>query len=152
MKKPNFLLWLLSILMIAPALFIAGCTGNKGKYPVLPEENQAVSADLSAIPDGSGLFFTYPSSSGRNVDYFVYKDSSGNARAVLDACRTCYRWRKGYRLEEDQVICIKCGMKFALDGLAEGTGSCVPIALTSRREGDGLVISVSELEAGAKYF
>lgn len=121
-------------------------------YPVIPPEEGVIRVNLSAIENSSGSFFTHPTSSGRNVDYFVYKDSSGAARGVLDACRTCYRWRKGYRLEGDHVVCRKCDMKFSLDGLYQGTGSCVPVGIRSTVEEDTLTIPVTELEAGAIYF
>ena len=46
---------------------------------------------------------------------------------MLDACRTCYRWKKGYVLAGKEVVCLKCDMRFKLDSLAQGTGSCVPV-------------------------
>jgi len=144
---------LASTLLAVVLLLSPGCgPPNQKVYPVLPLQDGVVKVDLSAIENGSGVFFTYPASTGRNVDYFVYKDSSGKARGVLDACRTCYRWRKGYRLDGNQVVCRKCDMKFSLDGLHEGTGSCVPIGIRSSTENDTLTIPVTELEAGAKYF
>ena len=42
--------------------------------------------------------------------------------AVLDACRTCYRWKKGYALDGREVVCLKCDMRFKLDSLAQGPG------------------------------
>lgn len=139
-------------LMAAGWLMLVGCTGNKESYPETQTEGKTIFIELAGIDNNSGRFFTYVTSSGKNVNYFVYKDSSGRARAVLDACRTCYRWRKGYRLEGGHVVCVKCGMRFALDGLAEGTGSCVPIPLSSTLEGDTLAIPVTELEKGGEYF
>jgi uncharacterized membrane protein len=139
--------------LLTAAVLLTGCgRAPQGVYPVLTPDEGVIRVDLSIIENNSGSFFTYPSSSGRNVDYFVYKDSSGTARGVLDACRTCYRWRKGYRLEGDHVICRKCDMRFSLDGLHQGTGSCVPIRIRSTREDDTLIIPVTELDNGAKYF
>jgi uncharacterized membrane protein len=145
---------------IAPAMLLttllalfAGCGGPpKTTYPVLQEKGGLVRVDVSTIDSGSCRFFSYPSKSGRPVDYIVYKDSAGTARATLDACRTCYRWRRGYRPEGDEVVCTKCDMRFPLDRLAEGTGSCVPISLPAAVEGDTLILSASDLEEGARYF
>lgn len=139
---------------IAVVLFLSAGCGNPrhGAYPVLPEVGGHIRVDLSEIERNSGRFFTYLSPSGRNVDYFVYKDSAGSGRAVFDACRSCYRWRRGYRLEGDHVVCSKCDLRFPLDGLAEGTGSCVPVALPATLEGSTLVLAVSDLRAGEKYF
>jgi len=72
--------------------------------------------------------------------------------AVLDACRTCYRWKKGYVLDGKEVVCLKCDMRFKLDSLAQGTGSCVPVALNTEQRGGILIIPVTELEAGARFF
>jgi uncharacterized membrane protein len=144
---------LANTLLAVAVLLSAGCgRPDQGAYPVLPQEKGMIRVDISDIGNGDGSFFTYPSSSGRNVDYFVYKDSSGTAMGVLDACRTCYRWRKGYRLEGNRVVCRKCDMEFPLDGLAQGIGSCVPIGIRSSTEEETLTIPVTELEAGAKYF
>ena len=149
----RFPLSLTGALLAAAVLLSTGCGRvTQSVYPVLTPEEGVIRVDLSVIENNSGSFFTYPSSSGRNVDYFVYKDSSGTARVVLDACRTCYRWRKGYRLEGDHVVCRKCDMKFSLDGLHQGTGSCVPISIRSTREDDTLIIPVTELDDGAMYF
>lgn len=140
-------------LLTAALVFFAGCGGPpKTTYPVPQEKGGLIRIDISGMESSSCRFFSYPSKSGRNVDYIVYKDSTGTGRATLDACRTCYRWRRGYRPEGDEVVCTKCDMRFPLDRLAEGTGSCVPIKLPASLEGQTLVLSVSDLEEGARYF
>ena len=111
-----------------------------------------MTVDLSGIGPESGRFHTYRSSSGRKVHFFVYRESSGVPHAVLDACRTCYRWKKGYVLDGKEVVCRKCDMRFRLDSLAQGTGSCIPVALKTEQRGDTLIIPVTELEAGARFF
>jgi uncharacterized membrane protein len=72
--------------------------------------------------------------------------------AVLDACRTCYRWKRGYALDGKEVVCLKCDMRFKLDDLAQGSGSCVPVALQAQQRGETLIIPVTELEEGARFF
>ena len=112
---------------------VGGCARDKTKYPELRARNGVVTVDLSGIGAESGRFHTYRSSSGKMVDFFVYRESSGVPHAVLDACRTCYRWKKGYVLDGKEVVCLKCDMRFKLDGLAQGTGSCVPVALKTEQ-------------------
>jgi uncharacterized membrane protein len=144
---------MLAALIVASLGILFGCGRQPNTvYPVLQEKGGLIRVDISAMSTSSCRFFTYPSRSGRNVDYLVYKDSAGTARVTLDACRTCYRWRRGYRLEGEEVVCVKCDMRFPLDGLAEGTGSCVPIKVPAAIEGGTLVISASDLEEGARYF
>jgi len=43
-------------------------------------------------------------------------------------------------------------MRFKLDSLTQGTGSCVPIGLNSQQRGETLAIPAAELEAGARFF
>ncbi len=130
----------------------AGCSRNKARYPEVLPRDGVVTVDVSGIGAESGRFYTYRSNSGKKVDFFVYRESSGAPHAVLDACRTCYRWKKGYVLDGKEVVCLKCDMRFKLDSLAQGTGSCVPVALQAEHRGDTLIIPVSELEAGTRFF
>lgn len=139
-------------LALVLTLLVAGCAKSPTKYPELTAREGAVTVDLTGIGPLSGRFHSYRASSGKQVDFLVYRESAGAPHAVLDACRTCYRWKKGYVFVGNDVVCVKCGMRFELDGLAQGTGSCVPIALKSEPAGSALRISVSELEAGARFF
>ena len=139
-------------LVVALLAACSSCSGGGTKYPELHARDGAVEVDLSGLDSGSGRFHTYRSSSGKPVDFFVYRESSGTPHAVLDACRTCYRWKKGYVQSGGEVVCLKCDMRFKLDMLAQGTGSCVQIMLQSLPRGDTLVIPVAELEAGTRYF
>lgn len=140
------------VLALLPQWAGFGCSRDKAKYPELSARAGTVTVDLAGIGAESGRFHTYRSSVGKNVDFFVYRERSGAPHAVLDACRTCYRWKKGYILDGREVVCLKCGMRFRLDSLAQGTGSCVPVALATERRGDTLIIPVTELEAGVRFF
>lgn len=131
---------------------VVGCSREATKYPEVVARDAVVTVDLAGIEAGSGRFHSYRSRSGTIVDFLVYRDSSGVPHAVLDACRTCYRWKKGYRLEGDEAVCIKCDMRFKLDSLAQGMGSCVPIRVAAEPRERTLVIPVAELEAGSRYF
>jgi uncharacterized membrane protein len=108
-----------------------------------------LTGDLAA---GSARFFTFRGESGKTADFFVYRESGGDTHAALDACRTCARWKKGYRLEGGRMVCIYCGMRFEIDALAGGIGSCVPIALPAGRAADRLLIAAEALEEGVRYF
>lgn len=130
----------------------SGCSGKVARYPEVRALDGAVTIDLISVGPGSGRFLTYRSGSGKRVDFFVYRDSSGAPHAVLDACRTCYRWKKGYVVDGNEIVCRKCDMRFKLDDLAQGIGSCVPVALETLRQGDTLSIPVAGLEAGARFF
>jgi len=139
-------------LVVLLQVVCAGCARDTTKYAELRARDESLTIDLAGIGAESGRFYTFRSSSGKKVDFFSYRESSGAPHAVLDACRTCYRWKKGYLLDGKEVVCLKCDMRFKLDGLAQGTGSCVPVALKTEQRGDTLIIPVAELEAGARFF
>ena len=145
-----------AVTILALAVFLqlagSGCARDKPKYAELRARDGIVTIDISGIGAESGRFQTYRASSGKLVDFFVYRESSGAPHAVLDACRTCYRWKKGYVLAGKEVVCLKCEMRFTLDSLARGTGSCVPVALSAERREGALIIPAAELEAGARFF
>jgi len=130
----------------------SGCMRSRAKYPEVRALDGTVSVVTEEIAAGGARFFTFRDRSGRTADFFVYRESGGTARAALDACRTCARWKKGYRLEGDRMVCIYCGMRFELDHLADGIGSCVPIALPVSRGGDRIHIAAEALEEGLRYF
>ena len=131
---------------------LSGCTREPTKYREVRARNGEILVAVADIASGDGRFLTYRASGGRRVDFFVYRDGAGEPHAVLDACRTCYRWRKGYLFHRGEVVCIKCDMVFKIDELAQGTGSCVPIQVKTLLRGEDLVIPASELEAGARFF
>jgi uncharacterized membrane protein len=139
----------LAVLSLACA---GSCTRGRAKYPEVRALDGTVSVVTADLAAGDARFFTFRGASGRTADFFVYRESSGAARAALDACRTCARWKKGYRLEGTRMVCIYCGMRFELDHLTEGIGSCVPIALPVTPAGDRIRIAAEALEEGLRYF
>jgi uncharacterized membrane protein len=137
---------------LAALALLGGCSVRDRGYPVVTPEHGVVPVPLSGIGAGEGRFFAYRAPGGGRAEYLVYRESDGTPRAVLNACRECARWKKGYALEGGSVVCLKCGMRFKIDALAAGTGSCVPIALPATRDGDRILIPVADLEAGTRNF
>jgi len=144
-----------SVLAVVAGLLLAasaGCARDKARYPEVSARAGVVTVEFSGIGPGSGRFLTYRSGGGKLVDFFVYRENSGAPHAVLDACRTCYRWKKGYALDGKEVVCLKCDTRFRLEGLAAGSGSCVPISLRTEQRGETVVVPASELESGVPFF
>jgi uncharacterized membrane protein len=131
---------------------VSGCTRGRAKYPEVRALDGTVSIVTEDLAAGSARFFTFRDHSGRTADFFVYRESGGAARAALDACRTCARWKKGYRPEGGRMVCIYCGMRFDIDTLSKGIGSCVPIALPASQAGERIHIAAEGLEEGVRYF
>ena len=131
---------------------ISGCARGGAKYPEVRALDGTVSIVTADLPAGAARFFTFRDASGRTADFFVYRESGGTARAALDACRTCARFRKGYRLQDGRMVCISCKRRFEIDALATGSGSCVPIALPVEHASDRVHIAAEALEEGVRYF
>lgn len=131
---------------------LAGCPASRPSRETVTGEGGVVRVDFGTLAPGTGRFHSYRSPGGGHADFLVYRESGGEPRAVLDACTDCYRWRKGYRLDGDGVVCVKCGMRFRLDDLRDGIGGCQPIPLPATRVGDSLEIPVDALESATRYF
>ncbi|MFH1834861.1 MAG: DUF2318 domain-containing protein [Methanobacteriota archaeon] len=107
---------------------------------------------ISAINDGIAHFYEFPSQMGKTIRFFVLKSSDGVFRAAFDACDVCYREKKGYRQEGDNMICNNCGRKFPSNLINVEQGGCNPAPLTREIVDDNLVIKKSDIELGARYF
>jgi uncharacterized membrane protein len=114
-------------------------------------ENNEVQIATSKIDDGKAHFYTYDSN-GVQVRFFVLKSSDGVLRAAFDTCDTCYREKKGYRQEGDDMVCNNCGLKFASNRINEQKGGCNPAPLDRRVEGDNLYININDIKGGSWYF
>jgi uncharacterized membrane protein len=80
------------------------------------------------------------------------KSIDGIVRAAFDACDVCYKSKKGYRQEGDNMVCNNCNQKFRTDQVNEVKGGCNPAPLNRRIEGTQVVISGQDILKGAWYF
>ena len=108
---------------------------------------------LAEVGNGGVHFFSYLAEGGENVAFLVRTDGEGVLRTHLDACFSCYRYRRGFVVEGRQVVCRACRYAYDL-GEAEWDyiGACAPIPLGSTVIGDELVIERQRLEAAARFF
>ncbi len=131
------------------AIFLLGCS----KMPVYPEaaySGYGVKIPLNDLEEKKPVFFTFHD--GKNkINYFVVK-TDGSYQSYFDACAKCYRKKNGYRLEGSRIICRACDVNYSVNDLKEGIGSCYPIKLEGRVEGDVYVIDKEAILAGGKFF
>ena len=106
----------------------------------------------SLFQDGKARHYEYKKSPGERIRFFVVKSTDGVIRAAFDACEVCWRAKKGYRQEGNQMICTNCGLKFRTDKVNEVTGGCNPSALKRSVNGGKVVITVQDVLAGLHYF
>ena len=97
-------------------------------------------------------FYTYKHS-GKRINFFVRTDGAGALSAYFDACFTCYKNKKGYRVEGTDLVCNECNLSFRLaDQRWDNSRGCSPILIKSGIRDKALVIQVSDLEKGARLF
>ncbi len=147
------------LVMIAAIPLWAWANASRGAAPP-PEQMTDITADvqdgiarlpLSAFDDGAAHFYAYQTES-TPIQFFVLKSSDGVVRAAFNACDVCYRERKGYQQEGDEMICNNCGQRFSSVLINEVKGGCNPAPLNRTVEGDELIIRVDDILAGVGYF
>ncbi len=91
---------------------------------------------------------------GAAIRFFAVKASDGSVKTAFDACDVCYKNKKGYRQEGNEMVCNNCGRRFPINSLGtENTGSgCWPGYLPNTVRDGSVVIRKSDLEAGKWRF
>lgn len=112
----------------------------------------SVTIPVAELDSGQAKFYEYKTADKKTVRFFVMKSSDGVYRAALDACDVCYRAKKGYFQQGDDMICRKCGRHFPSTKINEVEGGCNPVGLPRTLSDGKVVIAASELEAGKSYF
>ena len=59
---------------------------------------------------------------------------------------------KGYHQEGDELVCNNCGSRFPSTKINEVKGGCNPSPVNRTVQGDNIIIKVTDLQEGAKYF
>lgn len=115
-------------------------------------QNGAFAFPVSEFADGKARFFQYNASPTDRVRFFVVKSTDGVIRAAFDTCDVCFRAKKGYVQQGDNMVCINCGLKFRTDKVNILTGGCNPSALNRTIKGDMVVISQQDVMTGLRFF
>ncbi|MBU0492126.1 MAG: DUF2318 domain-containing protein [Chloroflexi bacterium] len=106
---------------------------------------------VSTFDDGQAHYYSFVDNA-KSIDFFVLKSSDGVVRAAFDACDVCFPARKGYRQQDDLMICNNCGQQFPSVRINEVRGGCNPGPLERAVDGTDLVIRTSDILAGGGYF
>lgn len=139
------------VLLAAATVFAFGFPGLRGHETVRPV-NGAITIPVAGVSDGKAHFYRYPDG-GKEMKFFLVKGKDGGIRVAFDACDVCFREKKGYDQKGDSMVCKNCGMKFAIGRLGpHAVGGCNPSYLPHRQVAGNIVISVSDLKAGSRFF
>lgn len=134
------------------ALFFTGCSKLPAEHPRVTAKEGFIKIPVSETNDGKVHFYTYKKS-GKRINFFVRTDGRGVLSASYDACFTCYKHKKGYRVEGADLVCNECSMKFKIaDERWDNSQGCSPILLKSKVDKDYLTIKAEDIERGSKLF
>jgi uncharacterized membrane protein len=120
-------------------------------YTAVQQANGEVKIPLTDLADGKAHFYTY-AENGAGIKFFALRKADGSIGVALDACQACYRAKKGYRQEGQNVICNNCGMAFRPEDVGVVTGGCNPIPVAHRMAGEAAIVKAADLMKGKMYF
>jgi len=136
-------------LLLGLVLLFSACA-KKPVYPEAPSDSTSIRIARADIPEKMPRFFSYTENT-RRINFFLLR-RNGKIESYFDACGKCYAQKLGYRVENERVVCRACDVSYHLEDLKEGIGSCYPIKLEGRVEGDTYVIGKDAILKGEKYF
>ena len=156
MKKSPVTLLLIVISLLVTASALVGWLGFPGTGGVSAPTSVSASAGKVTIPiaemnDGQAHFYSYQGQGGK-IPFFLIKGKDGTLRAAFDACDVCYKAKKGYKQQGEEMICKNCNQAFPVAKIGTVSGGCNPSPLKTTLNSATLEITVSDLEAGARYF
>ncbi len=150
--RNNFIVVLLVFVMSA-VLFtpIDGYTGFFSRYKSVQDKNGEVRLNIADVNDGKAHYYSYEYT-GKTIKFFLVKSPDGVIRAAFDACDVCFHAKKGYGQEGDFMVCNNCGMKFHSSRVNVVEGGCNPAPLKRKKVAEQLVIKVTDILPGSRFF
>lgn len=137
--------------VVGVAILLSGLLAGAFALPFSAHATDAT-YPVSQFSDGKAKFFTYKTSEGITIKYFVVKSSDGVIRAAFDACDVCWPEGKGYTQKGDFMVCNNCGKQFKTTRVNEVSGGCNPGPLARKVENNQVVIKAEDIEKGKRYF
>jgi len=139
-------------LLIALTAGSAAAILGLGKCEKVKAVNGVVTIPLAKIGDGKAHYYKFEAD-GKEIAFFLVKAGDGSIRSAFDACDVCFQDKKGYVQQGDAVVCKNCNKKFAINRIGpHAVGGCNPSHLPHREAGGNVVITVEDLQAGARFF
>ena len=128
-----------------------GQSSGVGPELVAAGQDGKIRFAVADFNDGKARFYRLNGQKGP-VDFFVVRSHDGVIRSAFDTCDVCYKERKGYRQEGNDMVCNNCDQRFRTDMINVVKGGCNPAPLQRQQVGETLVISSNDIEKGAWYF
>lgn len=86
--------------------------------------------------------------------FFAVMGSDEQIHVALDACDQCFRAKKGYIQDNDDMKCINCGLVFSIISIGTDNteGGCWPSYVPISIDGDEVVINIEDLAEKSYMF
>lgn len=130
-------------------LFLASCSGGP-KHGDAPFDGKRVSSNAASLVEGVPEFYSV-TIDGRRISFFIVK-VRGEVQSYFDACLGCFPKKLGFRVDGNHIVCRACNIRYPLEELKTGVGSCYPIRLTGKTEEGMYHITREALKEGWNYF
>lgn len=128
------------------------CGPGRPDHRVVSDIGDVVRIPRAEVEDGKVHFFSY-SAGGTNVDFLVRTDGRGALHVHLDACYSCYQYKRGYVVEGGDLVCVACRLEYPIaNEVWDFIGACAPIPIHSSIDANNVVIQRSMLVKAARYF
>lgn len=163
LKPKNSINWLtivvVAVALMATVAFAFYLTALPVPPPGLPAaaavagsvSTETVSFPVEQFVDGRAHFFDHRNKN-ITIRYFILKSADGVLRAAFDACDVCWPSGKGYEQQGDEMVCRNCNQRFASVLVNEVSGGCNPAPLGRSVQNDHVVLRISDIEQGSRYF
>ena len=142
---------LVMAVIAAGGWFLFGPKALGGHETVQAGQDGKLRFNSADFTDGKAKFYRFAGNSG-SIDFFVVRSQDGVIRTAFDTCDVCYRERKGYRQEGNDMVCNNCDQHFRTDLVNVVKGGCNPAPLQRQQVGETVVIAASDIERGLGYF
>lgn len=128
-----------------------------GAAAMRPRCTQVAGRDFIGIPlrslaRGTVSFFCYRDNHGDRLRFILARDDQGKLHSVIDTCRQCGSFHKGYTASKDELICRLCGNRYKLNQIEVGKASCVPVGLAATERNGVVEVKVADLEQARASF
>lgn len=133
-------------------MLLTGCTKQAPEHPLVVPQGDFIKISVKDVYDGCVHFYTYRYHD-KNINFFVRTDGRGKFHTHYDACYSCYKYKRGFRIAGSDLLCIACNLKYSLYETAwDFIGPCAPILLRSKVKNEFIVIKLSVIRRGEKLF
>jgi len=144
-------LWIIATAGIAMIALLLGTSSLRPHCTPVSGIEQ-ISIPLGQVGRGVSSFFCHRDEGGKRLRFILARDEEGNVHSVLDACRQCSSYHKGYASSDGDLVCRLCGNRYQLSAMEKGRASCVPVELPNRQHNGIVEIQVSDLKRGRALF